>query len=135
MLPEGLTIEVIDHVIYWKNTTGSISEQDANIIAQHIKAIIETQPVRAVLVDNRKLYGVWTPEVDKVWIDLMSYLPNHVDRTATLCQNSINKLQLNYLSSQAGTMDTVKAFTESERLEMEDFLNLSIINMNGVEPK
>jgi len=135
MFPEGLTIEVIDHVIYWKNTTGSISEQDANIIAQHIKAIIETQPVRAVLVDNRKLYGVWTPEVDKVWIDLMSYLPNHVDRTATLCQNSINKLQLNYLSSQAGTMDTVKAFTESERLEMEDFLNLSIINMNGVEPK
>ncbi len=135
MLPEGLTITVIEEVIYWKNTTGSISEQDAIVIAKHIKEIIESQPVRAVLVDNRTLYGVWTPEVDKVWIDLMSYLPNHVDRTATLCQNHINKLQLNYLSSQAGTTDTVKAFTESERLEMEDFLNLSIMNVNGLEIK
>lgn len=125
MLPEGLTIELIDDVIYWKNTTGSISEQDAISIAEQIKEIIETQSVRAVLVDNRNLYGVWAPEVDKIWIDLMTYLPNYVDRTATLCQNHINKLQLNYLSSQAGTTETVKAFTESERVEMEDFLKLS----------
>ncbi len=101
MLPEGLTIELVKDIIYWKNTTGSISENDALGISEQIKAMIETQDVRAVLVDNRKLYGVWAPEVDKIWIDLMSYLPNHVDRTATLCQNHINKLQLNYLSSQA----------------------------------
>ncbi len=130
MLPEGLTIELVKDIIYWKNTTGSISENDALGISEQIKAMIETQDVRAVLVDNRKLYGVWAPEVDKIWIDLMSYLPNHVDRTATLCQNHINKLQLNYLSSQAGTTDTVKAFTESERLEMEDFLKMSFNDFN-----
>jgi len=130
MLPEGLTIELVKDVIYWRNTTGSISENDALGISEQIKAMIETQEVRAVLVDNRKLYGVWAPEVDKIWIDLMSYLPNHVDRTATLCQNHINKLQLNYLSSQAGTTETVKAFTESERLEMEDFLKMSFNDFN-----
>tara|TARA_Y100001933_G_scaffold240038_1_gene265196 strand:- start:385 stop:783 length:399 start_codon:yes stop_codon:yes gene_type:complete len=124
MLPDGLTIELIDDIIYWKNTTGSISEQDALNIAEQIKEMIETKSVRAVIVDNRKLYGVWSPEVDKVWVDLMSYLPNYVDKTATLCQNHINKLQLDYLSSQAGTKESVKAFTERERHEMEYFLKL-----------
>jgi len=135
MLPEGFTVELIDEVIYWKNASGNISEQDALIIATHIKEIIATRAVRAVLVDNRNLYGVWAPEVDKIWIDLMTYIPNHVNRTATLCQNPINKLQLNYLSSQAGTTDSVKAFTESERLEMENFLNLSIMNTSILETR
>ncbi len=126
MFPKGLTIELIDDMIYWKNTTGNISEQDAITISTHIKDIIEKQTVRAVFVDNRKFFGVWPPEVDRVWIDLMCYLPDHVDCTATLCQNHINKLQLDYLSAQAGTTDTVKAFTESERLDMESFLNFSL---------
>lgn len=126
MLPDGHTIELIDKVIYWKNTNGKISEQDALNIAEHIKELIALGSIEVVLVDNRKLYGVWTPEVDKVWIDLMSYLPNHVGRTATLCQNHINKLQLNYLSTQAGTTETVKAFIESDRVEMEDFLKLEV---------
>lgn len=135
MLPDGLTIEVVDDVIYWRNTTGNISEQDATVISEHIKTIIETQNVHAVLVDNRGLFGVWSPEVDKIWIDLMTYLPKHVDRTATLCQNHINKLQLNYLSSQAGTTETVKAFTDSERVEMEDFLKLTIDATNLLDHK
>lgn len=130
MLPDGLIIELIDDVIYWRNTTGRITEEDANGISDHIKQLVESNHVRAVLVDNRQLFGVWKPEVDKIWIDLMGYLPKHVDRTATLCQNHINKLQLNYLSAQAGTTDTVKAFTDSERSEMEKFLKVSSGNIH-----
>jgi len=135
MLPDGHTIELIDDVIYWKNVNGKISEQDALNIAEHIKEMIESETIQAVLVDNRKLYGVWTPEVDKVWIDLMSYLPHHVERTATLCQNHINKLQLNYLSTQAGTTESVKAFIESDRVEMEDFLKLDVDSSTILDKK
>ncbi len=42
MLPDGLTIELIDDIIYWKNTTGSISEQEALNIAEEIKELIES---------------------------------------------------------------------------------------------
>ncbi len=133
MLPQGLTVEVIGDIIYWKNTTGSISEQDAIQISDYIKNLVEEKSVRAIFVDNRRLYGVWTPEVDKIWIDLMNYLPEHVNKTVTICQNHINKLQLNYLSTQAGTKESVQAFTESERVEMEHFLQFKLENMHILE--
>ncbi len=120
----GFMIEVIDDVIYWTNTTGDITEKDALSISHQIRSLVELGNIEAVIVDNRRLFGVWSPEVDKVWIDLMAYLPRYVERTATLCQNVINKLQLNYLSAQAGTEDHVQAFTENEEPQMAHFLKL-----------
>lgn len=133
MLPKGFTVELIDDIVYWKNTTGAISENDAQKISDYVKMLVEEKNVRAIFIDNRKLYGVWTPEVDKIWIDLMNYLPEHVDKTVTLCQNHINKLQLNYLSTQAGTKESVQAFTEAERVEMESFLQFKLENFKALE--
>ncbi len=133
MLPKGFTVELINDIVYWKNTTGAISEHDAQEISDYVKTLVEEKNVRAIFIDNRKLFGVWTPEVDKIWIDLMNYLPKHVDKTVTLCQNHINKLQLNYLSTQAGTKESVQAFTEAERVEMESFLQFKLENFRIFE--
>jgi len=127
MLPKGLEIRVENDIIYWENITGFITEKEAVNVTKEIKGIIETKPIKAMVVDNRKLTGVWTPEVDKVWIDLMSYLPTRVDKTATLCENVINKLQMNYLSKQAGTSENVQAFTEEE--EVREFLGINQLKL------
>ena len=124
MLPKGLEIRVEDDVLYWENFTGFITEKEALKVSKEIKSIVDTNSIKAMVVDNRQLTGVWTPEVDQVWIELMSYLPQRVSKTATLCQNVINKLQLNYLSRQAGTTDTVKVFIEEEKDDVISFLEL-----------
>lgn len=127
MLPKGLEIRVENDIIYWENVTGFITEKEAVNVTKEIKGIIETKPIKAMVVDNRKLTGVWTPEVDKVWIDLLTYLPTRVDKTATLCENVINKLQMNYLSKQAGTTENVKAFTDED--EVREFLGINQLKL------
>ncbi len=131
-LPEGLKLKTIDDLIVWINTTGSVTEQEAIEISNQITDMVTKDNYKAVLVDNRNLRGIWRPEVDKVWIELMSFLPTRVEKTATLCENIINKLQLNYLSIQAGTIDTVKAFVESEENELLEFINLPDLDINKV---
>lgn len=129
MLPKGLEIRVEDDIIYWENIAGFITEKEAVNVYKEIRNIIDNKPIRAIIVDNRKLTGVWTPEVDKVWIDLMAYLPTKVEKTATLCENAINKLQMNYLSKQAGTIDNVKAFVDEEQEEVREFLGIGELNL------
>lgn len=129
MLPKGLELRVEGHVLYWENLTGFITEKEAVNVSKEIKSILESKEIKAMVVDNRKLTGVWTPEVDQVWIDLMNYLPERVDKTATVCQNIINKLQMNYLSKQAGTTESIKAFTQEEKDEVIQFLGLPDIHL------
>jgi|GEM_PF-1561570 len=129
MLPKGLELRIEKNVLYWENLTGFITEKEAINVSKEIKHILEERPIRALIVDNRKLTGVWTPEVDQVWIELMSELPHKVNRTATLCQNVINKLQLNYLSKQAGTTENVKAFIEEEKSEIMEYLGLPELHL------
>lgn len=132
-LPDGLTLKTFDDLIIWTNTTGTVTEQEAKELSQKITDMVSGTNYKAMLVDNRNLKGIWRPEVDKVWIELMSFLPTKVEKTATLCENIINKLQLNYLSIQAGTIDSVKAFVESEEGEMLEFINLPNFELNNVD--
>lgn len=132
-LPEGLTLKTFDDLIVWTNTTGTVTEQEAKELSQKITDMVSGTNYKAMLVDNRNLKGIWRPEVDKVWIELMSFLPTKVEKTATLCENIINKLQLNYLSIQAGTIDSVKAFVESEEGELLEFINLPNLDINNVD--
>lgn len=132
-LPEGLTLKTFDDLIVWTNTTGTVTEQEARELSQKITDMVSETNYKAMLVDNRKLKGIWQPEVDKVWIELMSFLPTKVEKTATLCENIINKLQLNYLSIQAGTIDSVKAFIETEEGELLEFINQPDLDINKVE--
>ncbi|MGB3367987.1 MAG: hypothetical protein WBA54_10890 [Acidaminobacteraceae bacterium] len=132
-LPEGLTLKTFDDLIVWTNTTGTVTEQEAKELSQKITEMVSGTNYKAMLVDNRKLKGIWKPEVDKVWIELMSFLPTKVEKTATLCENVINKLQLNYLSIQAGTVDSVKAFIESEEVELLEFIDLPNLDLNSVD--
>lgn len=123
-LPKGIFLEIKDDIILWTNQTGTITEKQALEISDKIKDLVTSREFKALVVDNRNLKGIWRPEVDKVWIDLMTFLPSKVEKTATVCENIINKLQLNYLSNQAGTTEKVKAFVESEKDELLTFIDL-----------
>lgn len=129
MLPKGTDIRIEEEVLYWENHTDLLTAKEAQIISNEIRDLVEKTPLKGMVVDNRKLAGAWSPEVDRVWIDLMAFLPQHDLKTATVCQTVINKLQFNYLSSQAGTADSVKAFVDEERDALCSFLQVQDVRL------
>jgi hypothetical protein len=129
MLPKGADIRIEEDVLYWENHTDLLTVKEAQVISNEIRSLVEKNPLKGMIVDNRKLEGPWPPEVDRVWIDLMAFLPQHDLKTATVCQSVINKLQFNYLSSQAGTAETVKAFVDDERDALCLFLKVEDVKL------
>jgi len=115
-------VETKDEVIYWHNKTGSITTDEALELSDQIKNLVETGDYTRLIVDNSQMSGVWSSEVDKIWIDLMKYITQYIPKTATICENVINKLQVNYLASQSVSPDRMKAFTVSEKEEFERFI-------------
>lgn len=133
MLPKGTRLRMEEGVLYWDNHNEVLTPQEARTVSERIQKMVEDQKIRAIIVDNRKLEGSWSPEVDRVWIDLMRFLPQHELKTATLCQSVVYKLQLNYLSSQAGTQDSVKAFVEDEREDLMSFLEVGELKLSNYD--
>lgn len=129
MLPKGTDIRIEEDLLYWENHSDLLTVKEARMISDEIRHLVEKTPLKGMVVDNRKLAGAWSPEVDRVWIDLMAFLPQHDLRTATVCQSLSNKLQFNYLSSQAGTTDTVRAFVDEEREALCSFLQVEDVNL------
>lgn len=129
MLPKGTDLRIEEDVLYWENHTDLLSVKEALQISSEIRHLVEKTPLKGMVVDNRKVAGPWSPEVDRVWIDLMTFLPQHALKTATVCPSVINKLQINYLSSQAGTTDSVKAFVDEEREELCSFLEVPEVRL------
>ncbi len=115
-------IETKNEIIYWHNKTGSITTDEALELSDQIKNLVETGDYTRLIVDNSQMSGVWSSEVDKIWIDLMKYITQYIPKTATICENVINKLQVNYLASQSVSPDRMKAFTVSEKEEFERFI-------------
>jgi hypothetical protein len=115
-------IELKDEYIYWHNTDGLISLEEAEKLSDEIKSLAESGNYTRLIVDNSQMNGVWSTEVDKVWIDLMTYVAQYIPKTATICENVINKLQVNYLSSQSVSFDRMQAFTVNEKEEFERFI-------------
>lgn len=113
-----------DHTLIWRTANALSNSFEAKEISNRIKQLITSEEIERMVVDNRSLVGTWSPEIDAIWIDLMRFMPIHVKRTATLCHDVIGKIQLNYLSSQAGTIESVRAFTPAELKEMQNFLEL-----------
>jgi hypothetical protein len=116
-----------DNVLYWKNFSAEVTEDQAKLISNKIKNMILTHKYDALVVDNGDFKGDWSIDVDFIWIDLMAFVPMHVGKAVTICPDISNKLQLNYLSNQAGTSDIVKAFTNEEKTEIETFLEKKIL--------
>ncbi len=129
MLPKGTEIRIEENVLYWENHTDLLSVNEAKQVSNEIRRLVENTSLKGMIVDNRKLAGEWSPEVDRVWIDLMAFLPRHDLKTATVCQSVIDKLQFNYLSSQAGTTDSVKAFIDEEREALCSFLEVEEVKL------
>lgn len=124
LIPERLDIQTSNHTLLWTTQNGEITLLEAKAISKHIKEIIIDQNIEKVFVDNRAFNTSWSSEIDLIWIDLMRYMPAHVKKTATLCPDVVSKIQLNYLASQAGTSDYVKAFTVKELPELLKFIGL-----------
>lgn len=116
-------IEIKNDYIYWHNTDGIISIEEATQLANEIKTLAESGNYSRLIVDNSKMSGVWSTEVDKIWVDLMAYVAQYIPKTATLCENIINKLQVNYLSSQSVNPGRMKAFTVTEQNEFENYIH------------
>lgn len=129
MLPKGTDLRIEEDVLYWENHTDALSVKEAKQISNEIRLLVERSSLKGMVVDNRRVAGSWSPEVDRVWIDLMTYLPKHDLKTATVCQTVINKLQFNYLSAQAGTVDSVKAFVDEERDALCTFLEVPDVRL------
>lgn len=128
MLPEHMSISIKDNVIYWTNLDVHMTEREALEISNRIKSLAITGDYKALVVDNRMLSGTWPPEVDRVWVRLLKFVPTYVDKTITLCENVVSKAQLNYLSSQAGTANVVQAFIPQERDAIADFMKPHMIH-------
>lgn len=125
-----LNIYTIERTLIWTPVVGNVTGEEAKGIANQIKQLITNEHIDTVLVDNRAIKGSWSPEVDYIWVDLMRFMPIHVKKTATLCQDVVGKLQLNYLSSQAGTTESVRAFTVTEIVEMKKFLGTTTLPLS-----
>lgn len=124
-MPEN-NIRIIEDqkILYWKNNKANMTYAEAKDTTDQIKEIIEANDIDYFLVDNRNLKGVWNTEIGDVWMDLMEYLPNDIKKTATFCDNIINKLQLDFLSKKCGKSDSIKAFTIDEQEELLAHLEL-----------
>ena len=120
----NLNLSQQDHTLIWRTANDLSNSFEAKVVSDQIKQLVTSETIERMLVDNRSVTGTWSPEIDAIWIDLMRFMPIHVKRTATLCKDVIGKIQLNYLSSQAGTIDSVRAFTPAELKELQSFLGL-----------
>lgn len=117
-------IETKGEFIYWHNKNGAITVDEAVELSNQIKTLVETGDYSRLVVDNSQMSGVWSSEVDKIWIDLMKYIVQYIPKTATLCENVINKLQVNYLASQSVSPDRMKAFTVEEKEDFENYISV-----------
>lgn len=117
-------IETKGEFIYWHNKNGAITVDEAVELSNQIKTLVETGDYSRFVVDNSQMSGVWSSEVDKIWIDLMKYIVQYIPKTATLCENVINKLQVNYLASQSVSPDRMKAFTVEEKEDFENYISV-----------
>lgn len=122
MIPESTIITEKDNILYWKNTDSNITYEDAQNISREIHRLVNEKQYKAMIVDNSEMRGVWSPEFDQIWIELMRSIPNQVEKTVTICENFINKLQVDYLSSQTEFADRIRTYTISEKEEMTTFL-------------
>lgn len=121
---DNLNLIQQEHTLVWRTANALSNSFEAKVVSDQIKQLVTNETIESMLVDNRAVTGTWSPEIDAIWIDLMRFMPIHVKRTATLCKDVIGKIQLNYLSSQAGTIESVRAFTPAELQEMQIFLGL-----------
>lgn len=117
-------IETKGEFIYWHNRDGAITIEEATALSNQIKNLVESGEYSRLIVDNTEMQGVWSTEVDKIWIDLMKYIVQYIPKTATLCENVINKLQVNYLASQSVSPEKMKAFTISEKEDFENYIKI-----------
>jgi len=123
IVSKDIFIETRKNLIYWANNSGKVTKEEAMEISNQIKLLVETGKYDRMIVDNSNLRGVWNSDVDKIWVDLMKYVAIYIPRTATLCENVINKLQVLYLSSQTSTPERLKAFTIFEKEEFQKYIN------------
>lgn len=117
-------IETKGEFIYWHNRDGAITIEEAIELSNQIKSLAESGDYSRLIVDNTEMQGVWSTEVDKIWIDLMKYIVQYIPKTATLCENVINKLQVNYLASQSVSPEKMKAFTVAEKEDFENYIKI-----------
>lgn len=109
---EFVEMKVKNNVLYVKSKASNITMDQAKEIAEEFRKVLRTGTIKKFIADNRELTGVYRPEVNDVLRELMEEVGNVVERIATICSNTIARMQMDRLSREAGTFEKMRAFTD-----------------------
>ncbi|MEO4055327.1 hypothetical protein [Solibacillus sp. CAU 1738] len=115
--------KVQDGAYYYRGNTTDLSIEDAKQISETVKREVSKPTIKYFIVDNRDLNGPYKQDVQDIWTDLMNFVAGQVEKNVVICKDSVTLMQINRLSRNAGTANTVKAFIDEK--EALAFINLT----------
>lgn len=115
-------MKIYKDVLYFNYYEMAETVEEAQQQAMEVKSVLSQPDVTKFLNDNRAIQKVSSPEVNKIWGELMSWIGSNIEKNATIANNEIWKNQLNRLSKSAGAYDSVRAFSSLE--ESLEFLGI-----------
>ncbi|MBM7839611.1 TnpA family transposase [Alkalihalobacillus xiaoxiensis] len=112
-------------VFYFNYLEMASTVEEAQEQANFVRSQLAKPEIKKFLNDNRNVTSVAAPEVGAVWGELMATVSSQVEKNATIAPSASLKMQLNRISKQSGTYDSVRAFTDINQaldfMEVPDF--------------
>ncbi|GAA0368682.1 hypothetical protein [Bacillus horti] len=106
--------KVYKDVFYFKYNEMAETVAEASQQAAEVKKALSQPNITKFLNDNSNIKTVAKPEVNEVWGELMKWVSENVEKNATIASNVTLKMQLNRLSKESGTYESIRAFTNLE---------------------
>ncbi|MFD1174581.1 hypothetical protein [Oceanobacillus picturae] len=107
-------IKIYKDVLFFKYYEMAETVEEAQQQAEEVKRVLSQPGITKFLNDNSAIQNVATPEVNKVWGELMSWVGSNIEKNATIAPNVTLKMELNRLSRSAGAYESVRAFSSLE---------------------
>ncbi|EZH65592.1 hypothetical protein DH09_14915 [Bacillaceae bacterium JMAK1] len=112
---KNIELKIEGNVLHFKYLEMATTVEEAKEQADYVKSELMKPSVRFFLNDNSEINQVAKPEVNEVWGELMGWVAQNIEKTATIAPGATLKMQLNRLSRTAGTYEHVRAFTNKEQ--------------------
>jgi hypothetical protein len=123
-LPKTTTYRKDSGIFFIKHTSFRVTIEEAYAIGELLKEAHRNIDTSAIVIDNREAKGVWTQEVNKIWLDVAAEVSNEKPKkVVTLTSDAIATMQINRLSKLNGTETLSKAFCSDFNDEVKAFIN------------
>ena len=128
MLPSNTILKVSRQVLYWKNPSFWLTQQESEALYQTISRILADPLVTRMIIDNRDASGSLSDAIKSVWNDLLLRLSDHFDICATL-ESDMTAGMMNQFSKDSGVLYKVRSFVEPSKalsfvgISDKDFFN------------